>query len=124
MTVVIIILLVAAIALFVLSFMQKGDNKQLETELEEVASQLMHENYELKKRVSALEKLMNPENGQTTDLPAETEESTDLSPKMKDLLKKQVITLYTTGIATDEIVEQIALPREEVEQIIEEYLEH
>lgn len=125
MTVVIIILLIAAIALFVLSFMQKDESKQIETELEEVASQLMHENYELKKRVSMLEKAMNitKEPAEQADEDAETEEES-VSPKMKSLLKKQVITLYTSGISVDEIVEQVTLPKEEIEQTIEEYLEH
>ncbi|HEM1176664.1 TPA: hypothetical protein U0V90_002746, partial [Listeria monocytogenes] len=50
MTTVIIILLIAAIALFVISFLQKGDNKQLEKELEDVAAQWMQENFELKQR--------------------------------------------------------------------------
>ncbi len=125
MTVVIIILLIAAIALFVLSFMQKDESKQIETELEEVASQLMHENYELKKRVSLLEKAMNitKEPAEQADEDAETE-AESVSPKMKSLLKKQVITLYTSGISVDEIVEQVTLPKEEIEQTIEEYLEH
>ncbi|MBC1521115.1 hypothetical protein HB912_05530 [Listeria aquatica] len=127
MTVVIIILLIAAIALFVLSFMQKDESKQIETELEEVASQLMHENYELKKRVSLLEKAMNlsREPVEQADSEAEAEtEAKNVSPKMKSLLKKQVITLYTSGISVDEIVEQVTLPKEEIEQTIEEYLEH
>ncbi|EUJ17530.1 hypothetical protein ACSMFR_06445 [Listeria aquatica] len=127
MTVVIIILLIAAIALFVLSFMQKDESKQIETELEEVASQLMHENYELKKRVSLLEKAMNlsREPVEQADSEAEAEtEAENVSPKMKSLLKKQVITLYTSGISVDEIVEQVTLPKEEIEQTIEEYLEH
>ncbi|WP_099220962.1 hypothetical protein [Listeria costaricensis] len=123
MTAVIIILLAAAIILFVLSFTQKGENKHFEEELEEVASQLMHENYELKKRVTVLEKAMNidktvlKEDDDTSSAPSPT-------PKMKELLKKQVITLYTTGIATEEIIEQSSLSKEEVEKIIEEYLEH
>ncbi|MHC5252430.1 hypothetical protein ACYRFS_00420 [Listeria kieliensis] len=126
MTVVIIILLIAAIALFVLSFMQKDESKQIETELEEVASQLMHENYELKKRVSLLEKAMNitKEPAEQADDDETETEAESVSPKMKSLLKKQVITLYTSGISVDEIVEQVTLPKEEIEQTIEEYLEH
>ncbi|EIA20661.1 hypothetical protein X560_0755 [Listeria fleischmannii 1991] len=132
MTTVIIILLAVAIILFVVSFIKKGDSEQTESEFEEVASQLMHENYELKKRVSALEKAIHStETGEAIEVITEetTEEkdeetSSTPSPKMQSLLKKQVITLYTSGIATDEIVEQSSLPKEEVEQIIEEYLEH
>ncbi|WP_088809923.1 MULTISPECIES: hypothetical protein [unclassified Listeria] len=132
MTAIIIILLVAAIVLFIVSFLKKGNTEQTESEFEEVASQLMHENYQLKKRVSALEKAMQTTETkeateevkeETTEMIAEESSSTP-SPKMQSLLKKQVITLYTSGIATDEIVEQSSLPKEEVEQIIEEYLEH
>lgn len=118
MTTVIIILLIAAIALFVISFLQKGDNKQLEKELEDVASQWMQENFELKKRVSELEKAMK------LDSPAIQIEQVPESPKVHELMKKQVITLYTSGIVASDIAEQSSLPREEVEQIIEEYLKH
>ncbi len=132
MTAIIIILLVAAIVLFIVSFLKKGDTEQTESEFEEVASQLLHENYQLKQRISAIEKAMqNTENDEvttevkdgTTEMAAKEPSSTP-SPKMQSLLKKQVITLYTSGIATDEIVEQSSLSKEEVEQIIEEYLEH
>lgn len=118
MTTVIIILLIAAIALFVISFLQKDDNKQLEQELEDVASQWMQENFELKKRVSELEKAMK------LDSPDTQIEQVPESPKVRELMKKQVITLYTSGIVTSEIAEQSSLPKEEVEQIIEEYLKH
>ncbi|MBC1484335.1 hypothetical protein HCJ52_06800 [Listeria sp. FSL L7-1485] len=118
MTTVIIILLVAAIVLFVISFLQKGDNKQLEKELEDVASQWMQENFELKKRVSELEKAMK------LDSPDIQIEQVPESPKVRELMKKQVITLYTSGIVTSDIAEQSSLPKEEVEQIIEEYLKH
>ncbi|WP_163652744.1 hypothetical protein [Listeria sp. PSOL-1] len=122
MTIVIVILLIAAIALFVLSFMQKSDSKNLETEIEEVASQLMYENYELKRRVTILEKASHIEK---TELPTAHEDTQkELSPKIRELLKKQVITLYTSGITTEEIVEQSSLPQEEIEQIIKEYLKH
>ncbi len=118
MTTVIIILLIAAIALFVISFLQKGDNKQLEKELEDVAAQWMQENFELKQRISELEKAMK------MDSPSIEAEHVPDSPKVRELMKKQVITLYTSGIVTSEIAEQSSLPKEEVEKIIEEYLKH
>ncbi|EIT8991230.1 hypothetical protein L3Q86_001014 [Listeria monocytogenes] len=118
MTTVIIILLIAAIALFVISFLQKGDNKQLEKELEDVAAQWMQENFELKQRISELEKAMK------MDSPSIESEQVPDSPKVRELMKKQVITLYTSGIVTSEIAEQSSLPKEEVEKIIEEYLKH
>ncbi|MBF2593984.1 hypothetical protein [Listeria welshimeri] len=118
MTTVIIILLIAAVSLFVISFLQKGDNKQLEKELEDVASQWMQENFELKKRVSELEKAMK------VDSPVVEIEQVPESPKVRELMKKQVITLYTSGIVTSEIAEQSSLPKDEVEKIIEEYLKH
>ncbi|MBC1609266.1 hypothetical protein HB910_01845 [Listeria welshimeri] len=118
MTTVIIILLIAAVALFIISFLQKGDNKQLEKELEDVASQWMQENFELKKRVSELEKAMK------VDSPVVEIEQVPESPKVRELMKKQVITLYTSGIVTSEIAEQSSLPKDEVEKIIEEYLKH
>ncbi|EAC8556315.1 hypothetical protein I0U39_003113 [Listeria monocytogenes] len=118
MTTVIIILLIVAIALFVISFLQKGDNKQLEKELEDVAAQWMQENFELKQRISELEKAMK------MDSPSIEAEQVPDSPKVRELMKKQVITLYTSGIVTSEIAEQSSLPKEEVEKIIEEYLKH
>lgn len=111
-------LLIAAIALFVISFLQKGDNKQLEKELEDVAAQWMQENFELKQRISELEKAMK------MDSPSIEAEQVPDSPKVRELMKKQVITLYTSGIVTSEIAEQSSLPKEEVEKIIEEYLKH
>ncbi|MBA3925388.1 hypothetical protein [Listeria rustica] len=117
MTVLIIILLACAVVLFLLSFMQKGNSKQIENEMEEIASQLMQENFELKKRVSTLENTMNIDADTVT--PVRTS-----SKKLRDLRKKQIITLYTSGVTIEEIVTQSELSEEQVNEIIAEYVAH
>lgn len=117
MTVLIIILLACAVVLFLLSFMQKGNSKQIENEMEEIASQLMQENFELKKRVSTLENTMNIDADTAT--PVRTS-----SKKLRDLRKKQIITLYTSGVTIEEIVTQSELSEEQVNEIIAEYVAH
>ncbi|WP_430534694.1 hypothetical protein [Listeria rocourtiae] len=117
MTVLIIILLACAVILFLLSFMQKGNSKQIENEMEEIASQLMQENFELKKRVSTLENTLKIDADTVT--PVRTS-----SKKLRDLRKKQIITLYTSGVTIEEIVTQSELSEEQVNEIIAEYVAH
>ncbi|MBC1434168.1 hypothetical protein [Paenilisteria rocourtiae] len=117
MTVLIIILLACAVVLFLLSFMQKGNSKQIENEMEEIASQLMQENFELKKRVSTLENTLKIDADTVT--PVRTS-----SKKLRDLRKKQIITLYTSGVTIEEIVTQSELSEEQVNEIIAEYVAH
>ncbi|CAM4157644.1 hypothetical protein [Listeria booriae] len=117
MTVLIIILLACSVVLFLLSFMQKGNSKQLESELEEIASQLMQENFELKKRVSTLENTMKIDADTVT--PVRTS-----SKKLRDLRKKQIINLYTSGVTIEEIIVQSELSEEQVNEIIAEYVAH
>ncbi|MBC1473110.1 hypothetical protein HB852_00575 [Listeria grandensis] len=117
MTVLIIILLACSVVLFLLSFMQKGNSKQLENEMEEIASQLMQENFELKKRVSTLENTLKVDADSVT--PVRTS-----SKKLRDLRKKQIITLYTSGVTIEEIVTQSELSKDQVNEIIAEYVAH
>lgn len=117
MTVLIIILLACSVVLFLLSFMQKGNSKQIESEMEEIASQLMQENFELKKRVSTLENTLKIDADTVT--PVRTS-----SKKLRDLRKKQIITLYTSGVTIEEIVTQSELSEDQVNEIIAEYVAH
>lgn len=117
MTVLIIILLACSVILFLLSFMQKGNSKQIENEMEEIASQLMQENFELKKRVSTLENTLKIDADTVT--PVRTS-----SKKLRDLRKKQIITLYTSGVTIEEIVTQSELSEDQVNEIIAEYVAH
>lgn len=61
----------------------KGDNKQLEKELEDVAAQWMQENFELKQRISELEKAMK------MDSPSIEAEQVPDSPKVRELMKNK-----------------------------------
>lgn len=119
MTSVIIILLVAAVLFFILSFFQKNENKHIEDKIDEIASQWMFENFELRKRVTDLEKALKLES-QEEIIP----DKTPITPSVRELLKKQVITLYTSGVIASEIAEQSELSKQEVDEIIEEYLRH
>lgn len=119
MTSIIIILLIAAIFFFVLSFFQKNDGKHLEDKLDEISGQWMYENYELRKRVTDLEQALKIES-QEKIIP----DKTPITPNIHELLKKQVITLYTSGVIASEIAEQSELSKQEVDEIIEEYLRH
>lgn len=111
--IIVIILLVIAIALMGWSFYKKDNGEKIKEEFEELSLQLLQDIYSLKKRVSILEEELNI---QTKETPT--------SAKIHDVLKKHVISLYTQGVAVEDIVMQTRLSEATVKVVIDEYVKN
>ena len=115
MSIPIMILLSAAILLYILSFFQKDRTSILEKELEDLTLNFHQETYQLKKRMGILEEeLMG--NGLAFG------HVTEPSPKagVHEILKNQVIALYQQGLDFGQISRQSSLSLEEVKEVISE----
>ncbi|WP_035052550.1 hypothetical protein [Carnobacterium pleistocenium] len=109
--VIVIVLLVIAIALIGWSFYRKDNGEKIKEEFEELSLQLMQDIYSLKKRISTIEEQLN----------IETKE-TPTSAKIHNVLKKHVISLYTQGVALEDIVMQTRLSEATIKVVIDEYV--
>ncbi|ALV21309.1 MAG: hypothetical protein RR548_02055 [Carnobacterium sp.] len=111
--VIVIVLLAIAIGLIGWSFYKKDNGEKIKEEFEELSLQLLQDIFQLKKRVSVLEKELN----------IHTEEIAT-SAKIHDVLKKHVITLYTQGVAIEDIANQTRLSEATIKVVVDEYLEN
>jgi hypothetical protein len=114
MSIPIMILLSAAILLYILSFFQKDRTSIIEKELEDLTLNFHQETYQLKKRMDILEEELM---GNGIDFGV-----TEPSPKagVHEILKNQVIALYQQGLDFEQISRQSSLSLEEVKEVISE----
>ena len=109
--IIVIILLVIDIALIGWSFYKKDNGEKIKEEFEELSLQLLQDIYQLKKRVAVLEEELNIHS-----------EETATSAKIHDVLKKHVITLYTQGVAIEDIANQTRLSEATIKVVIDDYI--
>lgn len=108
----IISLLCGSILLFIVSFFQKDKTKQLEKEVEELGLTVLKEHYQLKKRMKVLEEELLIE-----------ESLMGIEPKVagqeiNEILKSQVLSLYSQGVNLKQISSQSSLSLDTVKKII------
>lgn len=109
--IIVIALLVIAVALMIWSFYKQDNGEKVQEEFEELSLQWLQEINHLKKRVLSLESELNI---QSEELP--------LSDKVHDVLRKHVVTLYTQGIAIEEISSQTRLSEKTIKAVIDDYV--
>ncbi|MEK3890730.1 hypothetical protein [Bacillus sp. FSL K6-3431] len=112
METVIIILLSAAILLFLVSFFQKDRVKIMEKEVEQLSMNVLQEQYMLKKRMKVLEEELLVDD----DLLQSQANQGFNSPN--EILKSHVLALYNQGLNIQQISNQSSLPVEKVQDII------
>lgn len=109
--IIVLILLVAAIALIVWSFYKQDNGEKVQEEFEELSLLWLQEINHLKKRIAVLE--------------AELNVSSDELPKIDkvhEVVKNNIITMYTQGVATEDISQQTRISEPTVKAVIDDYV--
>jgi hypothetical protein len=121
METVFIILLIAALLLFFLSFFLKDPYKQLREEVDQLSMQQLQEIYQIKKKLKILEEeLLISEVELSPPLSMDLSYSSE-KKAIHDIIKNQVWSLAQQGTPIKQIAEQSSLTIGEVQTIITEF---
>ncbi|MCM3167756.1 hypothetical protein [Peribacillus frigoritolerans] len=116
----IVLLFSLAIVLLIISFFGKDKVAKLEEDLEQMTLTYMQDIYQLKKKVKVLEEEFVI---QDAPVPSVKEQSTvtsnDIEP-IHEILKSQVLSLYSQGLTLDQIARQSSLTKEQTISVIEQ----
>lgn len=116
----IILLFSLAIVLLIISFFGKDKVAKLEEDLEQMTLTYMQDIYQLKKKVKVLEEEFVI---QDAPVPSVKDQSTvtsnDIEP-IHEILKSQVVSLYSQGLTLDQIARQSSLTKEQTISVIEQ----
>ncbi|MBO1000573.1 hypothetical protein IOC57_22870 [Bacillus sp. SD075] len=116
----IILLFSLAIVLLILSFFGKDKVAKLEEDLEQMTLTYMQDIYQLKKKVKILEEEFVIPDGPVPPVKNKpTVNSTDIEP-IHEILKSQVLSLYSQGLSLDQIARQSSLSKEQTVSVIEQ----
>jgi hypothetical protein len=116
----IVLLFSLAIVLLIISFFGKDKVAKLEEDLEQMTLTYMQDIYQLKKKVKILEEEFVI---QDDPVPSVKDQSTvtsnDIEP-IHEILKSQVLSLYSQGLTLDQIARQSSLTQEQTISVIEQ----
>ncbi|MFE4072976.1 hypothetical protein [Peribacillus sp. YIM B13477] len=116
----IVLLFSLATVLLIISFFGKDKVPKLEEDLEQMTLTYMQDIYQLKKKVKILEEEFVI---QDDPVPSVKDQSTvtsnDIEP-IHEILKSQVLSLYSQGLTLDQIARQSSLTREQTISVIEQ----
>ncbi|MBD8587770.1 hypothetical protein IFT92_08095 [Peribacillus simplex] len=116
----IVLLFSLAIVLLIISFFGKDKVAKLEEDLEQMTLTYMQDIYQLKKKVKVLEEEFVI---QDAPVPSVQDQSTvtsnDIEP-IHEILKSQVLSLYSQGLTLDQIARQSSLTKEQTISVIEQ----
>lgn len=116
----IVLLFSLAIVLLIISFFGKDKVAKLEEDLEQMTLTYMQDIYQLKKKVKILEEEFVI---QDDLVPSVKDQSTvtpnDIEP-IHEILKSQVLSLYSQGLTLDQIARQSSLTKEQTISVIEQ----
>ncbi|CAK6475946.1 hypothetical protein ACPOM7_01500 [Peribacillus castrilensis] len=116
----IVLLFSLAIVLLIISFFGKDKVAKLEEDLEQMTLTYMQDIYQLKKKVKVLEEAFVI---QDAPVPSVQDQSTvtsnDIEP-IHEILKSQVLSLYSQGLTLDQIARQSSLTKEQTISVIEQ----
>lgn len=116
----IVLLFSLAIVLLIISFFGKDKVAKLEEDLEQMTLTYMQDINQLKKKVKVLEEEYVI---QDAPVPSVQDQSTvtsnDIEP-IHEILKSQVLSLYSQGLTLDQIARQSSLTKEQTISVIEQ----
>ncbi|MFS0764960.1 hypothetical protein [Peribacillus phoenicis] len=116
----IILLFSLAIVLLIISFFGKDKVAKLEEDLEQMTLTYMQDIYQLKKKVKILEEeFVIPDEPVPPEKVKSTVNSNDSEP-IHEILKSQVLSLYSQGLSLDQIARQSSLTKEQTIAVIEQ----
>ncbi|MGZ9818677.1 hypothetical protein ACXM0N_22760 [Peribacillus simplex] len=116
----IILLFSLAIVLLIISFFGKDKVTKLEEDLEQMTLTYMQDIYQLKKKVKILEEEFVIQDDPVPPVKNKsTVNSNDIEP-IHEILKSQVLSLYSQGLSLDQIARQSSLTKEQTISVIEQ----
>ncbi|MFJ7468004.1 hypothetical protein ACIQWI_05570 [Peribacillus frigoritolerans] len=116
----IVLLFSLAIVLLIISFFGKDKVAKLEEDLEQMTLTYMQDIYQLKKKVKILEEEFVIQDAPVSSVKDQsTVTSNDIEP-IHEILKSQVLSLYSQGLTLDQIARQSSLTKEQTISVIEQ----
>ena len=116
----IVLLFSLAIVLLIISFFGKDKVAKLEEDLEQMTLTYMQDIYQLKKKVKILEEEFVIQDDLVPSVKDQlTVTSNDIEP-IHEILKSQVLSLYSQGLTLDQIARQSSLTKEQTISVIEQ----
>jgi len=116
----IVLLFSLAIVLLIISFFGKDKVAKLEEALEQMTLTYMQDIYQLKQKVKILEEEFVIQDDPVPSLKDQlTVTSNDIEP-IHEILKSQVLSLYSQGLTLDQIARQSSLTKEQTISVIEQ----
>ncbi|MBX9956242.1 hypothetical protein H7T43_15180 [Peribacillus simplex] len=116
----IVLLFSLAIVLLIISFFGKDKVAKLEEDIEQMTLTYMQDIYQLKKKVKILEEEFVIQDAPVPSVKDQlTVTSNDIEP-IHEILKSQVLSLYSQGLTLDQIARQSSLTKEQTISVIEQ----
>ncbi|MCK1982160.1 MULTISPECIES: hypothetical protein [Peribacillus] len=116
----IILLFSLAIVLLVISFFGKDKVAKLEEDLEQLTLTYMQDIYQLKKKVKILEEEFVIQDEPVPPVKVKSTVISNDSEPIHEILKSQVLSLYSQGLSLDQIARQSSLTKEQTIAVIEQ----
>lgn len=125
MEILIILLFSLAIILLILSFFKQDKVAKLEEDLEQMTVTYMQDIYQLKKKVKILEEEFviqdEPLHSVGTGTKIKVPDTPNEMEPIHEILKSQVLSLYSQGLSLEQIAQQSTLTKEQTLSVIEEH---
>ncbi|MCT4480221.1 hypothetical protein ACIROD_04940 [Peribacillus sp. NPDC101481] len=116
----IILLFSLAIVLLIISFFGKDKVAKLEEDLEQMTLTYMQDIYQLKKKVKILEEEFVIQDDPAPPVKVKSIVNSNDSEPIHEILKSQVLSLYSQGLSLDQIAKQSSLTKEQTISVIEQ----
>ena len=115
----IILLFSLALILLIISFFGKDKVAKLEEDLEQMTLTYMQDIYQLKKKVKILEEEFVIQDDPVPPVKDKSTVTSNVIEPIHDILKSQVLSLYSQGLTLDQIARQSSLTKEQTLSVIE-----
>ncbi|MEY9868315.1 hypothetical protein ABIE66_003694 [Peribacillus sp. B2I2] len=116
----IILLFSLAIVLLIISFFSKDKVAKLEEDLEQMTITYMQDIYQLKKKVKILEEEFVIQDDPVPPVKTKSLVTSNEVEPIHEILKSQVLSLYSQGLSLDQIASQSSLTKEQTISVIEQ----
>lgn len=116
----IILLFSLAIFLLIISFFSKDKVAKLEEDLEQMTITYMQDIYQLKKKVKILEEEFVIQDDPVPPVKTKSLVTSNEVEPIHEILKSQVLSLYSQGLSLDQIARQSSLTKEQTISVIEQ----
>lgn len=116
----IILLFSLAIVLLIISFFSEDKVAKLEEDLEQMTITYMQDIYQLKKKVKILEEEFVIQDDPVPPVKTKSLVTSNEVEPIHEILKSQVLSLYSQGLSLDQIARQSSLTKEQTISVIEQ----